>query len=39
MLHICNKLRAGPILDLCWVQLSHPSWCPEFLKIIFSKND
>ena len=34
---------SGPVVDFCWVRLSHPNWCPDFRKKIFSlkmvKND
>ena len=26
---------SSPVLDLCWVRLPHPIWCPDFRKKIF----
>ena len=31
-------LLPGPILDIHWVQLSHPIYCSEFWKNIFVRN-
>ena len=31
-LYIHKVLITGPVLDVYWVQLSHPIYCPEFWK-------